>query len=729
MKNGNAYQFGPFRQDPAARILTRDGMPVAITPKAFDTLFYLVSNSGRTVTREEIIRAVWPDTFVEEGNLNYNISQIRKTLGDCEPGVPYIQTLPKQGYRFVAEVIAVANGAPQFERAPSLRPNRAAVVLIAAVPLAFIAYWLIPARVSKAKGEAGLIRLTSDSGLTMTPALSPDGKSIVYASDRSGSGNHSLWIQPLGEGAPLRLTQGAADDYAPSFSPDGRTIAFRSERGGGGVYIVSVSSGETRKIAPSGRRPRFSPDGKWIAYWVGIEGGDTTSFFMVPGAGKVYIVPVAGGSPREIQPQFAAAGYPVWMPDSRHLLFLGNRDPNEYREDTMDWWVAPIDGGAAVSAGANAAFRKLGLPTVSQAPDTWIENGPGVLMSAAMADTQNIWRVPISPRTWQVSGTPQRLTWGTTMDVQPSVMQNRLVFASLNATLDIWSLPLDPDQPKPAGGLERLTRDAIGHSYPAVSPDGAKLAFSTRSSASRDIWVKDLRSGQETLISRPPEPSFNPIFSPDSRELIYRSAGRQTQSAYLVPVDGGSRQQVCEDCSDYGWSADGKRLVVVGKSPARVFLLDLESRQSTPLLDHSRYLLWNARLSGDGRWVAFNATTPGRSRIFLAPVRGGGLVPESEWIAITEGGWDDKPRWSPHGDFLYFISQRDGFRCIWAQRLDGRKRPIGPPVAVLHAHDARRSLSNVGIGDLSISVARDKLVFNMSERTGNLWATNLDGVR
>src|SRR4029077_9747764 len=91
-------------QDPSARTLSRQGAPVAITPKAFDTLLYLVSNAGRTVGREEMIRALWPDTFVEEGNLNYNISQIRKTLGEYAPGVPYIQTLPKQGYRFIAEV-------------------------------------------------------------------------------------------------------------------------------------------------------------------------------------------------------------------------------------------------------------------------------------------------------------------------------------------------------------------------------------------------------------------------------------------------------------------------------------------------------------------------------------------------------------------------------------------------------------------------------------------------
>ncbi len=125
----------------------------------------------------------------------------------------------------------------------------------------------------------------------------------------------------------------------------------------------------------------------------------------------------------------------------------------------------------------------------------------------------------------------------------------------------------------------------------------------------------------------------------------------------------------------------------------------------------------------------FSTTEPGRSRIFVAPVRDKGAVPEQEWITIADTGWDDKPRWSPDGNTLYFVSQRDGFRCIWAQRLDSRKRPLGAAIAVFHAHESKRFLSDIGPGDLSISVARDKIVFNMSERTGNLWVANLDGRR
>jgi len=92
------YEFGPFRLDPAERKLLRDNQIVALTPKAFDTLLLLVRNSGHLLGKDELIRMLWPDSFVEEGNLSNNIFLLRKALGE---DAPYIETVPKRGYRFV----------------------------------------------------------------------------------------------------------------------------------------------------------------------------------------------------------------------------------------------------------------------------------------------------------------------------------------------------------------------------------------------------------------------------------------------------------------------------------------------------------------------------------------------------------------------------------------------------------------------------------------------------
>ena len=102
----STYQFGPFRLDVAERRLLRDGEPIPLRLKVFDTLRVLVENAGRLVTKEELLQAVWPATAVEENNLNHNVSILRKALGEKAVGQAFIETVPRVGYRFVAEVEA-----------------------------------------------------------------------------------------------------------------------------------------------------------------------------------------------------------------------------------------------------------------------------------------------------------------------------------------------------------------------------------------------------------------------------------------------------------------------------------------------------------------------------------------------------------------------------------------------------------------------------------------------
>src|SRR5215831_20792137 len=104
LQTKHIYEFGPFRLDEAEHLLLRDGETVPLTPKAFDLLLALVERHGHLLEKDELLRTVWPDTFVEEANLASNISQLRKALGDGENGQRYIETAPKRGYRFVASV-------------------------------------------------------------------------------------------------------------------------------------------------------------------------------------------------------------------------------------------------------------------------------------------------------------------------------------------------------------------------------------------------------------------------------------------------------------------------------------------------------------------------------------------------------------------------------------------------------------------------------------------------
>jgi DNA-binding winged helix-turn-helix (wHTH) protein len=90
----------------------REGEPVPLTPKAVETLIALVESGGQMVSREELLKRVWPDTYVEENNLSVSVSMLRKALGQTAEGRPYIETLPRRGYRFAAEVRQVGATAP-----------------------------------------------------------------------------------------------------------------------------------------------------------------------------------------------------------------------------------------------------------------------------------------------------------------------------------------------------------------------------------------------------------------------------------------------------------------------------------------------------------------------------------------------------------------------------------------------------------------------------------------
>lgn len=117
------FEFGSFRLNPAERLLLREQVQVALPPKAFDALVVLVQNRGRLLGKDELLRAVWPGTFVEESNLAQHVSILRKALRDGEDGLQYIETVPRHGYRFIAEVrelgsVASDNNAPMPHQQP-----------------------------------------------------------------------------------------------------------------------------------------------------------------------------------------------------------------------------------------------------------------------------------------------------------------------------------------------------------------------------------------------------------------------------------------------------------------------------------------------------------------------------------------------------------------------------------------------------------------------------------
>jgi len=108
--DSHLYEFGPFLLDAASRILLKDGVTVRLTPKAFETLLVLVQHGVQVAEKEQLLKEVWPDSFVEEGSLSRNIHELRKALGDDSSEPRYIETIPKRGYRFIAPLRVLDGG-------------------------------------------------------------------------------------------------------------------------------------------------------------------------------------------------------------------------------------------------------------------------------------------------------------------------------------------------------------------------------------------------------------------------------------------------------------------------------------------------------------------------------------------------------------------------------------------------------------------------------------------
>ena len=293
---------------------------------------------------------------------------------------------------------------------------------LALVVGAGVALWL--ARPSTATWPIKLVRLTSDSGLTFQPTLSPDGKLLAYASDRSGEGNLDLWLKQVEGGEPIRLTYDPADDCEPSFSPDGKRIVFRSERNGGGIYIVPAIGGEERLVVREGLRPKVSPDGKQIAYFAGASARNLSNR-----ASKIFLVPSHGGQPQPWQPEFQFARSPLWSPEGDHLMFYGCRKMGE-----CDWWVGSLDGKTAVKTGALSLLRgqKVRLAVVPPYPSlapAWLPGAEAdrLIFAAQSGDSTSLWQLILSRKTWQAVGPLQQVTAGTALDIDPTYASSHLV--------------------------------------------------------------------------------------------------------------------------------------------------------------------------------------------------------------------------------------------------------------------------------------------------------------
>ena len=261
------YDFGEFRLDVSERLLSCRGVGIPLTPKAIGLLLALVDQPGRVLDKETLLRTVWPDSFVEENNLADNIFKLRRVLGDGKNGRTFIETVPKRGYRFVAEIRTVgqltepgpdpaqevvAEQPRQSEQIEGQNPlpakNKWSLVSVPwwlATGMTVLAFALGLGYGRRGTPESPRILnaelLPPENASFGEIALSPDGKWLAFTA-ATGS-RVQLWLRSLehGQANPIESTEGASH---PFWSPDSRFVGFFA-----GGKLQKIKLGDARSVA------------------------------------------------------------------------------------------------------------------------------------------------------------------------------------------------------------------------------------------------------------------------------------------------------------------------------------------------------------------------------------------------------------------------------------------------------------------------------------------------
>src|SRR5215472_8395478 len=372
-------RFATFEVDLQAQELRKAGVKLKLPGQPFQVLSILLDRPGEVITREDLQKRLWPDTFVDvDHNLNSAINKIREVLGDSSENPRFVETLPRRGYRFIAPITVNGAAATAEAHTPENRSTRgsestairklhALALLGAVILLGAGGLWIYKRRETPAAPpQRTLTRITFDEGLQNEPTWSPDGRYIAYSSDRGGK--FDIWVQQVSGGDPVQITKGPGHHWQPDWSPDGKYIAYRSEEGNGGIYIVPAlgGAGLERKISSFGYFPRWSPDSSQILFLSKELGSGLSS--------DVYVVRPDESSPRRVQAELTQemwAVSAVWHPDGKKIsMRIWTMQPSPM----PIFFTAPLDeGGPPVRTEVSPEILKAAVDAAGTGISAWAD--------------------------------------------------------------------------------------------------------------------------------------------------------------------------------------------------------------------------------------------------------------------------------------------------------------------------------------------------------------------
>jgi Tol biopolymer transport system component/DNA-binding winged helix-turn-helix (wHTH) protein len=609
MPSTRTYRFDDIILDAAAMRLLRCGQEVALEPKLFRLLEFLIENQERVLGKEEIFRVVWDATAVSDNALTRAVAQIRKVLEDDPKSPRYIETVPTVGYRFIGTLIP--EGTEERPPPRSRRPAALWVGLLIAVAVAFAIWHIATGRHQRERDAAqssAPIPLTSYRGSEDAPSFSPDGSQVAFEWNGPKQDRFEIYVTvPGSDATPLKITNNTAPDRWPSWSPDGRAIAFQRivAPGKSELILIPALGGPERKLAEfpisidwRGSRPEWSPDSQWIIVPAVIGQRTALSRISVE----------TGESTQITDPSESLEDAdPAISPDGKTLLFI--------RHPAYNW-------GFLYSVALDSETKPIEAPHRVPSGGKWImevrwkADGSEIL---ARTPTGTIRMPPIG------MDNPQIATWlGAGLNwTDLSRRGNRIAFSMVHGDANIWRIDLKDKILHPELFIASTARDV----YPEYSPDGRTLAFhSSRMGGGSQVWIADSEGKRERQITSAHNGlTATPHWSPDGKTLAVDSNSSGIFQVYTLSAEGGKMKQLTNG----------------------------------PLAS------FGATWSHDGRWLYFTSTSTGRDEIWKMPSGGG------PGVQITRNGGLMAVE-STDGKTLFFCKQVET-GSIWKIPVEGGK--------------------------------------------------------
>jgi len=676
-------RIGDWRVEPDLGKLSRGEEQIQLEPKVMDLLAYLAGHPGELLSKERLIQAVWPDTFVTDEVLSNAIWQLRKALGDDSKHPRYIETLPRRGYRLIAPVESEGASLHADEskiRAHTGEPQRhrwllwltVALVLMGAAVI--LAIWF-PRTTPAPKGAPTLraVPFTSYSGSEERPDFSPQGDRIAYqwiAKDEK-NGNSDIYVKQVGLGEPLRLTSDPNPDMCPRWSPDGQRIAFvrwLPEK----VAIIEVPAlgGSERTLAELRTDVRlydqgglsdlsWSPDGKRLAVSFRPHGtlearchlldvdsgqletctsppkgtfgdyfgqlspdGKTIAFFRRKGWGicDLYQQSLPKGPVQQLTfESFAGVDGLTWMPDGRQIVFAA---------DDRLWRVAVPKGEPVPLTGTGENLARE-YPAMSR---------KGSLLAYAQGTPiqRDIWRLA-NPLVDSGQAQAERIISSTRGDdnPQPSPDGTRIAFAS-NRTGSFEIFVCNSD----GSGLRQVTHLKADSGSPTWSPDGRQICFDSFTQDA-EIYVVNAEGGAPRRLTTHPAADVTPTWSRDGRSVYFSSNRSGRYEIWKTTVGGSEVSQVTQQGGFRSIeSVDGTRLYYANGFPGQIMVMATGGGPETRILNKNlSFVQWDLSSAGiyfaDERKVYFLDFKNGRTREVLTL-----NVPNPATLRVTlDGRW------------------------------------------------------------------------------------------